>query len=390
MQPDVMRITHVVPHIDQEASGPSYSVPRLCQSLAECGNEIELKCLAASGPIHGVRLCVHRQWPMSGKFAVSTDLARDLRRESHSVDIVHNHSLWSMVNVAAGCVVPGHRAKLVTSPRGTLAAVALSRRKYTKKALWVLQRRALLRADLLHATSEIECSEIRALGIGVPIMVVPNGVDIPPGAPLREPRSERTLLYLSRIHPKKGIDDLLHAWRLLQSIHTDWRLLIVGTGERAHVSHVKQLAASLGVQRIEFPGPLYGDDKTRMYTRADLFILPTFTENFGMVVAEALAHGCPAIVSRGAPWAGLEREGCGWWVDRNTDALTQSLDMAMRMPPARLAEMGVRGRIWMQRDFSWPAIGNAMDSAYRWLLDGGEAPACIRLQSSIANARGAP
>lgn len=379
-----MRIAHVVPHIDQEASGPSYSVPRLCQALAEFGNEIELKCLAANGPIEGVQLSVHHQWPFSGKFAVSTDLSRSLRRASREIDIVHNHSLWSMVNVAAGCVVPGHRAKLVTSPRGTLAAVSLGHRKVTKKALWMIQRRALFHANLLHATSEAECSEIRALGINVPVMVIPNGVDVPPRLPIRCDHRERTLLFLSRIHPKKGIDTLLHAWSRLQASHVDWRLLIVGTGEPAHVLHVKQLAAALGAQRVEFPGPAYGESKAALYVEADLFILPTYTENFGMVVAEALAHGCPAIVTHGAPWAGLKREDCGWWVEQNVDTLTHTLAIAMGMSRERLSGMGARGRAWMQRDFSWSAIGREMNAAYTWMLAGGDVPGCIRQQSAHA------
>src|ERR1019366_5999627 len=122
-----MRLVHVVPHISDEATGPSYSVPRLCASLAALGHEVELSCLAAQHPIPGVRLDIHRQWPVFSRFAVSPSHTLALRRKAGQVDIVHNHSLWSMVNVAAGCVVPGRQAKLVTSPRGTLSAWALGR-----------------------------------------------------------------------------------------------------------------------------------------------------------------------------------------------------------------------------------------------------------------------
>ncbi len=138
-----MRLVHVVPHISNEASGPSYSVPRLCASLAVLGHEVELSCLAAQGPIPGVRLDVHRQWSVLSRFAVSPSHTLALRRKAEQADIVHNHSLWSMVNVAAGCVVPGRQAKLVTSPRGTLSAWALGRSRIAKKLLWPLQRRVL-------------------------------------------------------------------------------------------------------------------------------------------------------------------------------------------------------------------------------------------------------
>jgi len=374
-----VKLVHVVPHIDQEAAGPSYSVPRLCQSLAACGNEVELTSIAARGEIAGVVLDLHPQWPILGRFAISTSLARALRHKAKTVDVVHNHSLWSMVNVAAGWVVPGGRAKLVTSPRGTLSAYALSRSRWVKRVLWPLQRRVLARADLLHATSEVELQEIRAKGFTAPVAVVPNGIDLPAMPPVRAQADTgtRTLLYLSRIHPIKGLDRLLHAWAQLQPHHPKWRLVIAGKGEATHVQEVQALAEKLGVLRVEFPGALYGEAKAAAYFGADLFVLPTHSENFGMVVAEALAHGCPAVVSRGAPWPGLETEGCGWWVDNSVPTLVAALDTAMQLPPGQLVAMGLCGRAWMERDFGWAAIGQKMDAAYRWLVAGGERPAFI-------------
>lgn len=374
-----MKVTHVVPHIDQEASGPSYSVPRLCRSLAEQGNEVELKCLAANGPIDGVRVSVHRQWRAAARFAISTDMALALQRVARDADIVHNHSLWSMVNVAAGCVVPGNKAKLVTSPRGTLSTWALQRSRRVKQILWPLQQRALRRADLLHATSAAEYGELRALGLAAPIAIIPNGIDLPVALPQRTKQAWRTLLFLSRIHPKKGIDNLLGAWHQVQAAHADWRLVIAGTGEPDHVAHVRELAGKLGVQRVEFPGPLYGDAKTAAYRSADLFVLPTHSENFGLAVAEALAHGCPAIVTRGAPWQGLEAEQCGWWIDNDANSLAATMDAAMSMRAEALNGLGERGRAWMERDFSWSVVGGQMDIAYRWLLEGGVVPPFIRL-----------
>lgn len=376
---DAVRLVHVIPHIDQEAAGPSYSVPRLCQSLAACGNQVELTCIAARGEIPGVMLDLHPQWPFLGRFAVSTSLASALGRKAARVDIVHNHSLWSMVNVAAGWVVPGQHAKLVTSPRGTLSAWALGRSRGLKRVLWPLQRRALSKADLLHATSDVELQEIRAHGFCAPVAVVPNGIDLPDLPLLRQETGVLTLLFLSRIHPTKGLDRLLHAWARLQPRHSNWRLVIAGRGDAEHVQEVHALAKSLGVQRVEFPGPLYGEAKAQAYFEADLFVLPTHSENFGMVVAEALAHGCPAVVGRGAPWSGLEAEGCGWWVDISVPTLTAALDAAMQLTPDQLIDMGLRGRAWMERDFGWDAIGQKMDAAYRWLLTGGERPAWVRV-----------
>jgi glycosyltransferase involved in cell wall biosynthesis len=376
-----MRLLHLVPHIDEEAAGPSYSVPRLCQSLALCGNQVELSCLAARGEIDGVTLDLHPQWPVLGRFAISSSLASSLWRKAAVVDVVHNHSLWSMVNVAAGWAVPGRRAKLVTSPRGTLSPWALGRSAGSKKLLWPFQRRALARADLLHATSEAEYQEIRAQGFTNPVAVIPNGIDLPelPTDGVRALGGMRTLLFLSRIHPTKGLDRLLHAWSKLQHTHTAWRLVIAGRGEPAHVQEVKALAKQLDLRRIEFPGPLYGEAKAKAYWSADLFVLPTHSENFGMVVAEALAHGCAAVVSNGAPWSGLKTEFCGWWVTNDIETLTITLDTAMHLHADERVAMGLRGRQWMERDYGWLAIGQKMDEAYRWLRSIGECPPWVRL-----------
>jgi glycosyltransferase involved in cell wall biosynthesis len=279
-----------------------------------------------------------------------------------------------MVNVAAGWAVAGRRAKLVTSPHGTLSAWALSRSRHAKRVLWPIQRRVLERADLIHATSEIEYDEIRALGFKAAVAIIPNGIDLP-DLPVSQPTaSQRTLLFLSRIHPIKGTDRLLHAWRQLQHVHPDWRLRVVGRGEPSHEHALRKLAHSLQLERVDFSGPLYGAEKSKAYFEAAVFVLPTHSENFGMVVAEALAHGCPVVVSKGAPWAGVREERCGWWVEPDIDTLTETLSAALSETPQALSAMGVRGRTWMQRDFSWSSVGEMMAAAYGLVSDGGVVP----------------
>jgi glycosyltransferase involved in cell wall biosynthesis len=375
-----MRLTHAVPRIDQEAAGPSYSVPRLCQALAARGHAVDLVCIAARGDIPGVRLALHKEWPVLRRFEVSTSAARTLSRRAAEVDIVHNHSLWSMVNVACGLVVPGRHAKLVTSPRGTLSPWALRRSRNLKALLKPLQWRALERADLLHATSDMELAEIRVLNLSAPVAVVPNGIDIPGPMAAETPAGLRTLLFLSRIHPKKGIERLLRAWQVLQRSHAEWRLSIVGRGEPHDVEQVKALANALTLERVDFPGPMYGKERTAAYRSADLFVLPSHSENFGMVVAEALAHGRPVVASKGTPWQDLEREACGWWVDHDVESLAAALDRAMQLPRSELLQWGERGRRWMQRDFSWESVAKKLEAAYGWVLRGsGEPPPCVRI-----------
>jgi glycosyltransferase involved in cell wall biosynthesis len=347
--------------------------------VATCGHDVELLCLAAKGEVSGVRLDVHEQWRAAGRFAFSPGFARALRHRAGRVDIVHNHSLWAMPSVAAGLVVPGSGTNLITSPRGTLSPWALAHSKWIKRAIWPLQRRALFAADLLHATSDAEFADIRAAGLTQPVVIIPNGIDVPFEVGSRVSSSgQRTLLFLGRIHPVKGVDLLLDSWRDLQSRHSDWRLVIAGGGERAYLKAMHEKAARLELKRVEFAGPVYGREKTDMYRAAHLFVLPTHSENFGMAVAEALAHGLPAVVSKGAPWQGLESQHCGWWVDRRPDAFVDALDHAMACSETQLGDKGRRGREWMRTSFKWDVIGRNMAEVYRWLLDGGVKPAWVR------------
>lgn len=375
-----MKLVHVVPRFDSEASGLSHSVPQLCKALAESGHCVELFCVAAGRPIPGVTVNVYRHWFGSARLGISPSLAWSLRSHAKGVDIVHNHSLWAFVNVASGWAVANKGAKLVTSPRGTLSAWALSRRRWVKKLLWPLQKQALSQADLLHATSENEYLDIRKAGFRAPVVIAPNGVEIPQEKPAEAHKcNTRTLLFLGRLHPTKCIDKLIQAWHKVENSFPSWQLVIAGVGSPWYESHLKSLVSSLGLLRVNFIGPVYGEEKSRTYWNADLFILPSHSENFGLVVAEALAHGCPTIVSTGAPWAALVDRDCGWWVDNDIETLSTTMRTAMSRPREQLEKMGSNGRRWVTFAFSWENIAREMEAAYRWTMAGGSKPENVHL-----------
>jgi glycosyltransferase involved in cell wall biosynthesis len=123
-----------------------------------------------------------------------------------------------------------------------------------------------------------------------------------------------------------------------------------------------------GMPRVVFYGPVHGAKKAQILQEADLFVLPTQNENFGLAVAEALAAGVPAIVSRGAPWSGLATEHCGWWVERGIEPLLTALRTATALSDGERRTMGSRGRAWMQREFSWDRVARQMFEVYSWLL----------------------
>ena len=373
-----MKLLHVVSHLDEEAAGPTQSVMRLCESLAVAGNDVDLHTMAGGRQPQGVHLHVHREWRLPPRFGFSPRLWSILAQAAKDSDIVHNHSLWSFPNMAAGMACPPDKI-LVTSPRGTLAPAARQRSRWRKWIFTPLQRSAIERATCLHATSAMELQDIRAAGLHQPVIVLPNGIDVPPFEPVVDRLDERRLLFLGRIHPIKGLEMLLEAWRVLQSRHPDWELMIAGKGDEVYVATLKAMAADLHLARVEFRGATYGDAKHRLFRSAEIFVLPTHTENFGMAVAEALARGIPVLTTRGAPWEGLATSRSGWWIERDLDLMIATLDTAMQKSSDELSLMGRNGREWMIRDFGWPSIAAAMTASYRWLLLGGEMPTCVYL-----------
>jgi len=250
------------------------------------------------------------------------------------------------------------------------------RSRWLKKAVWALGQGSVLRnSACLHATAEMEYRDIRRKGLFAPVAIIPNGIDIPSEQKLFKNTCEpRRLLFLSRIHSQKGIDILLRAWAMIERQHPGWELHIVGPDNGAYFLQMQALAKDLRIERVTFPGPAYGYEKSQAYWSADLFVLPTHSENFGLVVAEALAHGVPVIVNKSAPWSGLEKEKCGWWVDNGVEALTECLREAMSKSSEELFDMGTRGRQWMKRNFSWERVGKMMHETYEWVLGGGPPP----------------
>lgn len=373
-----MRLIHVVPAVSEEASGPTYVVLRLCESLVEKSNELSLAALDWA-PLSS-RPPFLRTFPLGwgpGRLGRSPKMYHWLRDQcaSDSIDLLHNHGMWQMNAVYPAWAVRRTSVRLMYSPHGAFSPWAMQHGSSIKRIFWpLLQSPALRQASAFHATSESEYHDIRRHGFRQPVAIIPSGIDLPAELPHRRSAHERTLLFLGRIHVVKGLDMLLTAWQSVQDRFPDWRLVIVGSddgyhGPTGYLEAVKSQAVQLGLKRIHFPGPLFGQQKFQAYRDADLYVLPSHSENFAVTVAEALAMETPAIVSKGAPWAGLIEQRAGWWIDIGVEPLVACLKDALARSPDELAAMGQRGRDWMQRDFSWDSIGSRMAETYRWLCD---------------------
>lgn len=375
-----MRVMHVLPGLAEEASGPSYSVVQLCRAQQETGVEVSLSAVdhgPLTAPPPFLRVFPFGRGPR--RLAPSPTLRNHLMAEARSgrLDLLHNHSLWTLPNVYPGEVARATGVPLVISPRGTMSSWAMQSGSLLKRVVWpLLQRPALTVARAFHATAEAEAEDIRRLGFRQPIAVIPNGIDLPT-LRRRQAAPMKTLLFLGRIHPKKGVEFLLDAWEAVHRDFPTWHLRIVGPDNIGHLAEMQARAARLRLSRLEFAGPLYGEAKWQAYRDADLFVLPSHSENFGMSVAESLAAGTPAIVTTGAPWRGLVEHRAGWWIPIGTAPLADALREALALPDEELADMGLRGRSWMERSFSWRHIGELSRDTYAWLLGQGDRPSCV-------------
>lgn len=373
----VRMIRQIVASVDDEASGPSYSVTSLAASLRRRGLDSAVMAVGRRPSEPGLQV-FEQQFiglPVAKRLMTSRGLSRAIDKAAEQGAVLHSHGLWLMPNLYPARAVQRHGVTLVVSPRGMLGEVPLEFSARRKRLLWALaQRRALELAACFHATSFEEAEDIRRAGLTAPVAVIPNGIDIPAGAPAA---GARTVLHLGRLHPKKGIDQLIAAWVRVADRHPDWALRIVGPSEIGCRAELEAQVHDLRAPRVTFDGPLFGADKLAAYRTAGLFVLPTLNENFGMVVAEALAAGIPAICTKGAPWAGLETEGCGWWTDHGPEPMAAALDAALALPDAERAAMGARGRSWMARDFGWDGVASQMAQVYAWCLGQVDRPGCV-------------
>jgi glycosyltransferase involved in cell wall biosynthesis len=298
--------------------------------------------------------------------------------------IIHNHGLWMPVNHWASRIARKYDLAMIIQPHGMLKPRALNHKVWKKKiAMSVFQRRDLNIAKALIATSFAEYENIRKLGFRQPIAVIPNGVNLEKAQNINLPcstriKGHRTVLFLSRVHEIKGLENLVRAWA--QVTPNGWRLRLAGPDEGGYIQKVMGLVRKLGVEKsVEYIGMVDSEHKSRVYLGADLFVLPTYSENFGVVVAEALAHGLPVITTRGAPWADLEKYGCGWWINLGVDPLVQALREATSLSDDERRNMGERGRKYVLR-YDWNLIAHQTVEVYRWVLGLGPIPMHVILE----------
>jgi glycosyltransferase involved in cell wall biosynthesis len=380
---DTIKVAQMLAHVSEEAGGvytaarqlSSFLRTQRCDSsLVGLGSINGDRQLAASGiPV----LATKGMGPRS--FGYSPTLYSTLL--GLECDILHSHGLWMYSSIAAHRWA-SDRKPLVISPHGMLDSWALAQSPIKKKIAWLLyEHRNLNSARVVHALNVAELASIRVAGIDGSVAVVPNGVEVPL---LSEhnlevhwrrnlPEGAKILLFLGRLHSKKGLLELLDAWARVKGSARPavepWRLVIAGWGEREFVSRFQgALAKNSHRDSIHFVGPQFGEEKQRTFANADAFVLPSKSEGLPVAVLEAWANSLPALITSACNLPDGFETGAAMKIDSSSNGIAAGLEALFTLPDDGLRAIGDRGRSLVMERYSWPRIAEQMLEVYRSIL----------------------
>jgi poly(glycerol-phosphate) alpha-glucosyltransferase len=308
---------------------------------------------------------------------------------SADLDILHVHGIWMYPSMACQRWFARTHKPYVISPHGMLDPWAVRHSSGKKKiAGWLYENKQLRNAACIRALCDSEAEAIRQHGLRNPICVIPNGVKqpkysstSPPPWGVQVPASARVLLYLGRLHPKKGLVNLLQAWANVFRISktpNDWHLVIAGWDQLNHGQELKSLARILGIDaRVHFIGPQFGPDKHACYSHADGFILPSFSEGLPIVILEAWAYGLPVLMTPQCNIPEGFAAAAAIRIEPDTISISEALMNYFSLSDQTRLEIGERGRQLATTQFTWPGIAGQMLEVYRWILEGTAKPDCV-------------
>jgi glycosyltransferase involved in cell wall biosynthesis len=388
-------VLHVIPSVSLVRGGPSQAILELATASRGGGLELEIIATNDDGPgvlkvplgepveFHGARVRFFPSWsppvrPLR-EFAYSASLSRWLRQHVREFDLVHVHALFSYASSIGMRIARQAGVPYIVRPSGLLCRWSLQQSRLRKRLFLALLDRANLNGSAaIEFTSEQEQHEAADLKLTAPGFVMPYGLNLPviiPGArdKLRErlhlPPDEPILLFLSRLHPKKGVQHLIPAAAALAGRR--FTLVIAGSGDPAFEGELRHLASSAPPGRIRFVGFAAGEFKQELLQGADVFVLPSYSESFAIAVMEALAVGVPVVTTPGVPLSQLvQKFDLGWVCPPESASLAKVLFTALDAvgDAAAMQERAGRSRSLVAQNLTWPIIAGRMTSVYQAVL----------------------
>ena len=302
------------------------------------------------------------------------------------LDLLHVHGIWTYTSIVGLRWTAMTRKPSLISTHGMLDPWPLSHRRWRKALAGLLYERSHLRhAACLLALSPNELKSIRAYGMTNPVAVIPTGIDLPDVSPtVRIASPTRTLLYLGRLHPVKGLVNLLRGWHALQCAegrrHDEWTLVLAGWDDGGHGRELKAMSRELKIENsVQFVGPKFGEDKHQLLSRSHAYVLPSLSEGLPVSALEAFAYGLPVLMT---PQCGLPQAvemGAAIQISATPDGIAKGLCQLLSLDDEARASIGSRGRQFVQKQFSWATVTSQLDSVYSWLMNGGQRPECVEI-----------
>lgn len=363
------------------SGGPTTCTYNLIKGLRNLGVEIHLLTFDVSSPddkliVDSPEFMKIIEPPKFIRFGYKRKLKKWLDKNT-DYDLYHANALWQYSTLRTIETALLNNKPRIISTHGMLFPEALKKSKWVKKiSLFLYQNKGLKCATAYHATSEQEKKYIREFGLNQPIAVIPNAIDTSNfGLPNFEPKvGKRSVGFMGRLCPIKNIESLIQAWALADLITSKHELVIIGDGDSDYKEQLIKLAQDLGVTNIKYTGFVTGKLQDDLLSELSYLVLPSFSENFGMVVPEALWKGIPVIASKSTPWEELETQGCGWWTNNDSESLAKVLEIALQLDETERLAMGKRGNELINKKYTLNAVAQMMKAFYVWIVFGGFKP----------------
>lgn len=389
-----MKTYHLIENLDDTYGGPAKSVPYLAKSL----EELEVQNTLLSIKYHdresnevikesGLNwLSFSYDYVKKTRYskALTTFLINAIYKDKNV--LLHTHNLWNYIPYVAYSFGKKYKLPYILAIRGSLYPWSLAQSSLQKKIAWKLfQKKALNNASCIHVTDKAELEAVRNLGITSPIALVPNGINLDEfknmniqdkaKQNLGLEKDKNYILFLSRVHPKKGLEYLVRSWVDLANKYPKWDLLIVGPiyDEKYHKKLENEIAKNHLQDRVHFTGMIGGEKRIDCFSASSLFALPSHTENFGIAIAEAMAAKLPVITTHGTPWQEIEEYDAGWWVELSQKNIDNALAEALSSSEYELKQKGLNGFNLIQK-YEWKYQAKKMKEVYEWVLGSGDKP----------------